>query len=343
MKQSRSLILLLVALLGLSAVLAACGATQTTTASTAATTSATAAAKANVRVAALKGPTGIGLVKIMNDQEKGQAANNYTFSLFGTPDDIVAQLSSGQADIAALPTNLAATLYQKTNQQIQILAINTLGVLYILEKGNTIHAMGDLAGKTIQATGQASVPEYVLNELLAKSNLPAPATVEYKTEHSELATLAVAGKADLVMLPEPFVTTVLSKNSEFRIALDLTAEWQKIQKAAGKTSELSMGCLVVTAAFAKSHAAAIQSFMQEYKLSTDYVNANPVEAGAAVARFQIMADAGQAAKAIPNCHIVMIQGQAMQSTLQPFLEILYAANPKSVGGKLPDASFYWLP
>jgi len=299
-------------------------------------------ARTPVRIAALKGPTGMGLVNLMADQDAGTTLNDYSFSISGTPDDIVAQLSSGQVDIAALPTNLAAVLYQKTNQNIQVLAINTLGVLYILEKGDTIHSISDLSGRELLATGQASVPEYVLNDLLAKSNLKEPVKITYKAEHSELATLAAAGQAGLVMLPEPFVTTVLSKNPDYRIALDLTGEWQKIH-AGTSGSELAMGCLVVTKTFAEAHPDAIRTFMNEYRSSTEKVNADPAGAGQLIVKYQIMADAVLAEKAIPNCHIVMIQGTQMQSILEPFYDTLLAANPKSVGGIVPDSHFYWIP
>ena len=299
----------------------------------------TASERITVRVAALKGPTGMGLVGLMADQEAGTTQNDYTFSLSGSPDDIVAQLSSGEVDIAALPTNLAAVLYQKTNQSIQVLAINTLGVLYILEKGDTVHSLSDLSGREIMATGQGAVPEYVLNELLAESNLSEPAKITYKAEHAELATLAAAGQADLVMLPEPFVTTVLSKNPDYRIALDLTAEWQKTH-ADTSGSELAMGCIVVTKSFAQANPEAVKSFITEYQASTEQVNADPAAAAVLVVKYGIMADAALAEKAIPNCHIVMIKGTQMQSILEPFYKILLAANPKSVGGKLPDADFY---
>ena len=294
-----------------------------------------------VRIAALKGPTGMGLVSLMANQDAGTTINDYSFSLSGTPDDIVAKLSSGEVDIAALPTNLAAVLYQKNSQNIQVLAINTLGVLYILEKGDTIHSLADLSGRELLATGQGSVPEYVLNDLLAKSSLAVPVKISYKAEHAELAALAASGKADLVMLPEPFVTTVLSKNPDYRIALDLTSEWQKIHKDTSG-SELAMGCLVVTKAFATSHPDAVKSFLAEYMNSTEKVNADPDAAGKLVVQYQIMSDAALAAKAIPNCHIVMIQGTQMQSILESFFQILMDANPKAIGGKLPDSDFYWI-
>jgi NitT/TauT family transport system substrate-binding protein len=312
----------------------------TATACTPSTEPTTSTAPVAVRIAALRGPTGIGLVKLMRDQDAGDTANDYTFYLTGTPDDIVAQISSGQADIAALPTNMAAILYQKTSQNIQLLAINTLGVLYVLEKGDTIQTFADLAGRELLASGQGATPEYAINELLAQTGLTDSVKVTYKTEHAELATLAAAGQADLVLLPEPFVTTVLSKNPDLRIALDLTEVWQTVH--AGKNeSELAMGCLIVNKAFAQQNPAAIKSFLQEYQQSVDAVNSDPDTAGAWVAEYQIMADAKLAASAIPNCHIVLIEGAAMQPMLEPFYQVLYAANPQSIGGKLPDAAFYY--
>ncbi len=298
--------------------------------------------RTTIRISALKGPTGMGLVKLMSDQDAKKTKNDYQFNLTGSPDDIVAQISSGQADIAALPTNLAAVLYQKTNQSIRMLAVNTLGVLYILEKGDRVHSLADLSGRELTASGQGAVPEYVLNDLLSQSNLAQPPQITYKAEHEELATLAAAGKVDLVMLPEPFVTSVLNKNPDMRIALDLTSEWKKIHQDSSD-SELAMGCLVVTSTFAQNQSAAVNSFLEEYKASTDYVNEQTAAAGTLIAQYKIMADASLAAKAIPNCHIVFMQGTAMKNVLQPFYEILFKANAKSVGGKLPDDGFYLIP
>ena len=284
----------------------------------------------------------MGLAGLMEDQAQNKTKNDYSFLLTGTPDDIVAKITSGQVDIAALPTNLAAVLYQKTNQGIRLLSVNTLGVLYILEKGDQIHELADLSGCDLQATGQGAVPEYVLNELLAKGGLSEPAKITYRAEHSELATLAVAGKADLVMLPEPFVTTVLAKNPDMRLALDLTAEWKKISTGAG-SGELAMGCLVVSAAFADQHPDAIQTFLTEYQVSTDFVNAQPAAAGQLIAKYEVLADAVLAEKAIPNSHIVNIHGADMQPVLQPLFEMLLAVKPASIGGKLPDEAFYLVP
>lgn len=288
-------------------------------------------------VYALMGPTGIGMVSLMEEQ-----AQAYNFNLVGAPDAVVAAISSGDADIAAVPTNLAATLYNKTKGNVQLLALNTLGVLSILEKGDTIKSVDDLAGKTIYATGQASTPEYVLNYILEANGLSDSVTVEYKAEHSELATLAAAGEVDLVMLPEPHVTSVLSQNAEYRMALDVTTLFDEAAEKNGTAgATMSMGCVIVRRDFAQTHPDKVAAFMEAYEASVDFVNSDVTAASELVEKHGIMPKAAVAAKAIPNCHIVYIDGEAMKEQIEPFFEMLFAANPASVGGALPEEDFYY--
>ncbi len=317
--------------------------TTTTPAETEEPTPTPADDRVEMSIGALNGPTGIGMSYLMAAHDNGETLHDYTFRLAGSPDDLVAGLTSGELDIAALPTNLAAVLYQKTNQKIQLLAVNTLGVLYVLENGDSIQTVEDLRGRTLQATGQAAVPEFAINYILQANDLQDEVTVDYLSEHAELATLAASGQADLVLLPEPFVTTVLNNAPDIRIALDLTAEWQTAQREAGSQSELAMGCLVVRADFAKDNAAALQDFLAEYEASVTKVNANPEQAGELVEQYGIMPNGKLAAKAIPNCNIVMMAGADMRPILEPFYEVLFAANPQSVGGQLPDDGFYLAP
>lgn len=300
-------------------------------------------AKININVAALKGPTGMGMVMLMEDSAQNKTSNNYNFTIAGSPDEIVGKISSGEIQIAAIPSNLAASLYNKTNGKIQIAAINTLGVLYVLEKGNTINSVTDLKGKTIGATGQGSTPEYILNYILQVNGLSkdTDVTIDYKTEHSELATLAISGKADIVMLPEPFVTTVLLKDPSYRIALNLTDEFKKASEKAGDTNSiLSMGCLVVSKAFAQNNKEALNSFLDEYKASANYANSNKKDAAVLIEKYEI-ATAAIAEKAIPTCNIVFIEGNEMINSIKGFYDILYKTDPKSLGGALPDANFYY--
>ena len=285
-----------------------------------------------LKVATLKGPTGMGMAKMINDDKD---AKKYDFTISSDPTDVTAALVSESLDIAAVPVNLAAVINKKTNGAYLVAAINTLGVLYIVENGNTVNSIADLAGKTVYATGKASTPEYILNYILAKNGLD-NVTVEYKTEHSELAALMVSGEVVLGMLPEPNVTTVLTKNSDLRIALNLTEEWKKVSEG-----ESVQGCVVVSKKAIEEHGALVNAFLDEYKASVEFVNSNVADAAAMIAEIGIVPAAAVAEKAIPNCNIVYIDGDEMVSTLNVFYKVLFDADPKSVGGTLPDESIFY--
>lgn len=293
--------------------------------------------KTDFNIGALKGPTALGMLKLMEDAEAQETKHNYSFTLAGAPDEISGKLISGELDIAAVPANLAAVLYQKTEGKIKMLAVNTLGVLYVLEKGDSIESIGDLAGKTIYATGLGSTPEYALNYILRAHNLEPGVDVEviYKSEHAEVATLMAEGKVDIAMLPQPFVTTVINKGIA-RVALDLTEEWQAVST---EGSNLVMGALAVRQSFYEENEAAIKEFLQEYEASVNFTNDNVEEAAALSGKFDVIAEA-VAKTAIPACNIVYFDGEEMETMAQAFFEVLFAADPKSVGGALPDTEFY---
>ncbi|MBE5768274.1 MAG: ABC transporter substrate-binding protein [Clostridiales bacterium] len=294
---------------------------------------------APIRVYALKGPTGIGMVKVMNDND-----GTYDFTLVGAPDEVVSAIVSGNADIAAVPTNLAATLYNKTKGNVQLVALNTLGVLHILDRTGEIKAVEDLAGKTLYATGQGSTPEYAINYILKANGLTDQVTVEYKAEHAELATLAAANQVDIVLLPEPHVTSVLNQNPEFQLALDVTELYNAAAAADGKEgATMAMGCLIVRKDWAQEHPAELQAFLAAYEASVTFVNEDVPAAAQMVQEQEIIPKAAVAQKAIPNCHIVYIAGEEMKTMIAPFFDVLFEANPKSVGGTLPADDFYFLP
>lgn len=347
MKKSTKLLSLLLALSMLFA-LAACGTTGTegpssTGAASGAQSTAPAAQDVTLNVATLKGPTGIGMVKLMKDAKDGSTANKYNFTLAGAPDEITAKFMKGEFDIAAVPVNLAATLYNKMKGNVQVMAVNTLGVLYILENGNSIHSISDLKGKTIYATGKGATPEYILNYLLEQNGIDPEkdVTIEYKSEHAELATLMASGKAEICMLPEPNVTSVLRENKDVHRALNLTTEWDKATEKAGKKSTLAQGCIIVNKEFAQKNKGAVDKFLTEYKASVDYVTASAVDASQLVEEFGIMPKALIAELAIPNCNIIFLEGDTMKSTMQANLNVLFQANAKSIGGAMPGDDFYY--
>ena len=291
-----------------------------------------------VRVTGLMGPTGMGLAHMM-----AQNDGTYEFTLRSAPENLTGDIISGNTDIAAVPTNLAAVLYNKTSGGIRVLALNTLGVLYILENGNEIQSAADLSGKTIVAAGQGSTPEYILQYILQAQGVQ-DVTIEWRSEHSEVTALAAAGKADIVLLPEPQVTALQSKAPQFRVALDLTEEFSAASALAGNEDALlTQGCYVVRTEYLESHPDEVQQFMADCAASSAFVNENPEQAAQEIFECGILTSAAIAQSAIPGCHIVFIAGEEMRKSLTPLLEIFHAMNPQSVGGSLPGDELYYLP
>jgi len=294
-----------------------------------------------VRVAALKGPTGMGLAKLISENETGTSQNQYDFTMASSPDEILASIIKGDFDIAAVPTNVASILYNKTEGKVQMAALNTLGVLYVLTTDDSIETVADLAGKTVYSTGQGAVPEIVFNYILEQNGLKVgeDVQVEYKSEHSELAALMAAGEAQIAVLPQPFVTSVLTQNENVRVALDLTKEWNQATDGA---SEMTMGCIVVQKAFAEEHPEEMEAFMKEYKASVEYITdeANVQEAAQLIEKAGII-QAAVAQKALSECNIVFIDGSRMQQIASGFLQVLYDSNPAMVGGTLPNENLYY--
>lgn len=286
------------------------------------------------RVMALKGPTGMGMAKMVNDADE-----KYTFSLTSTPTDVTAAVISNNVDIAAVPTNLASVLYNKTEGEVQVLALNTLGVLYILNTDSTIATLEDLKGKTIGATGQASTPEYILNYVLKMNGIDPvnDLTIEWYTDHAELATRMATGEVTIGMLPEPNVSTVMMKNPDCKAVINMTDEWNKI----APESALVQGCIVVRKAFAEQYPDSVKSFLEEYAESVDFAN-NDETAPDVITQVGIVGSAEIAKRAIPNCNIVYVDyNDGMKEKLSGFLKVLFDANPQGVGGKLPADDFYY--
>ncbi len=333
----RKLLPLLLSLLLTLSLFAACSNNQTAGGSSSATsdvgTSDTVTDDYTLRVGTLKGPTGMGMAKMIADNNTNKTKE---ISLFGAPEDLSAALISGSLDVAAVPVNLAAVINKRTNGAYLVAAINTLGVLYIVENGETLTSLADLEGKTLYATGQGSTPEYMLNYILEKNGLKDKVTVEWKTEHSELATLVASGEVQYAMLPEPHVTTTLTKNSSLRAAINLTEEWDKVSEG-----QAVQGCLVVSKKVVDEHKTVLDAFLDEYKASVEFVNNNISDAAAMIADIGIVGAAAVAEKAIPRCNIVYIDGDAMVTSLTEFYTVLFNANPASVGGTLPNESLYY--
>lgn len=292
------------------------------------------------KVAALKGPTSMGMVKMMSDQ-KDAKEKNYEFTIGSSPDEIAPKFLKGEFDIVALPSNLASILYNKSQGKVQVLAINTLGILYLMENGDTVKSIEDLKGKTVYSSGKGAVPEYAFNYIL-KANGLNPDTdlrVEYKSEHTEALAALLNDKSGLAVLPQPFATVASLKNKDLRTALDLSKEWDKASKNAKST--MITGVVVVNKDFAAKYPEKIKKFMADYKASIDYTNTNVDDAAKLIEENNIV-PAAVAKKAIPQCNITYIDGSDMKDKLSGYLQVLFEANPKSIGGKMPADDFYYV-
>ncbi len=289
-----------------------------------------------MKIGSLKGPTTMGLVNLMHDVESG-SKSGYLFEMQTQPDVIMSELVSGKLDVALLPANVAAVAYNKTNKGVKVIDINTLGVLYCVTGDDSVKSVKDLSGKTVLSTGQGASPEYVLNYLLDKNGVK-DCDVQFKSEATEIAATLKEDPTKIAILPQPFVTVAMAQNDALKIAFSLTDEWQ----AVSPDSKLLTGVTVVRNDYLADHKDQVDAFLADHKASTDKANADVSGTAALVAQYGIIAKAPIAEKALPQCNIVAITGDEMKADLSSYLSVLNAANPKSVGGTLPDDDFYYV-
>ena len=289
-------------------------------------------------VAALKGPTAMGMVKMMSDD----AGASWNFTIAAAADEIAPKLIQGELDIAAVPANLAATLYNKTQGKVQVLAINTLGVLYIIENGETVQSVEDLKGKTIYSAGQGATPEYALNYILKESGIDPVNDVNiiFSKEHTECLNALLNDENAVALLPQPFVTTAMTKAPGVRIALDLNQLWADVQEGKENPSALLTGVVVARTEFVQNNPEAVNAFMDAYAASVAFANENVDETAALIGSYEIVPEP-VAKAALPYCCIVMIEGEEMQQKLSGYLQVLFDQNPASVGGAMPNEDFYF--
>ncbi len=294
-----------------------------------------------IKIYALNGTTALGMAQMIDKAKNNTDTMNYNITLHASADAITGAIVSGECAIAALPTNAAAKLYKASEGKLQLLALNTLGVLYLLDSTNSVKALEDLRGKTIYLPGAGSNPEFITAALLESANMKVGTdvfldTTSY-TSPDALQTAIIAGKASLAVLPEPKVSVVTTQKSDIGIALDLTAEWEKIN---GENT-LVQGCLVVNTAFAQEHPAEVAQFLADYKASVEFISAGSDEAINMIVNANILPQAAIARKALPKCNLCYIAGEDMKPVMKVFCEKLHAFNPASVGS-VPDDSFYYI-
>ncbi len=292
-----------------------------------------------LRVAGLKGPTTMGLVNLLSMEADGTASMKYDLQLYGAADEIVPLLMKGELDMAAIPANLAATLYQKTEGGIQAVAVNTLGVLYVVEKGgDTVQSMADLAGRTILSTGKGTTPEYVLRYLLTQNGIDPDkdVTIEYYSEATEVTAQMANAEDAIAVLPQPYVTAAGLQDETLRVALDLTEEWNKVCD-----TQLITGVTVVRKEYAEEHPDVVAAFLTDYAKSVEAANTD-LDGTAALCEEQgVVAKAAIAKKALPECNIVCLTGDELKTNASAYLQVLFDADPAAVGGAMPGDDFYW--
>ncbi len=300
----------------------------------------------DVRVTAMKGPTAMGMVSLMNQVDNGEiTSNNYSFELLSSTDEITPKIVQGEVDIAAVPANLASVLYNKTEGDVEVLAVNTLGVLYIVstnEVDEDATLYETLGGKTIYASGQGASPEYALNYILTHNGLnpETDVVIEWKSEHSEVVSALAQDPDAYALLPQPFVTVAQTNNEAIQITYDLTEEWNKIQADEENPSQLITGVVIARKEFVEENPEAVEDFLALYEESINFTLNNTDEAAALIGSYDIVAE-GVAKKALPYCNITYIDGNEMKTALSGYLQVLYDSNPSSVGGALPEDDFYY--
>jgi len=286
---------------------------------------------APIVIGTLNGPTGMGMVELMNQTDK------YDITAYQAPDEIAGKIITGELDMACLPSNMASVLYNKTEGAVVVVSVNTLGVLYIVENGTeTVATVEDLAGKTIYGSGKGAGPEFILQELLDKAGVT-DVNIEWMANHSDAASSCMAKEGSLALLPEPFVTVVGAKNPAVHVAIDLNASWADLTGV-----DLPMGVIIAQKSFVEERGDDIAVFLADYRESVDFVNTSP-EAGAAIAEWGFIADAKVAQMAIPNSNIVLYEDdrEATKSMLEAYFQVLFKMNPASLGGAIPDENFYY--
>ena len=293
-----------------------------------------------IDVMVMSGPTGVGAARMMAESEAAGDAAAYQFTVVGGNDEVAPALAKGEVDIACIATNMAANLYNKQTD-IKVLAVNTLGVLYILDKDNSVTDIASLKGKTIYATGKAANPEYILSHVLTQNGIDPVSDVDIQWMTPQEVTAKMVQSTDGVcMLPVPAATALMIKDSAVREAINVSAEWDKIAE-----NPLVMGCVVARTAFIQEHPELVEQFLAEYEASIHYMKdeVNSASAAEYVAQFGITANAAIAAKAIPQCNLTYLAGEEMRTAIQGYYEVLFTADPAAIGGGNPDDAFYYIP
>lgn len=299
-----------------------------------------------IRIGSLKGPTSMGILNLMEKAGKGETRDAYSFQMATGADELLPLMVKGELDICLVPANVGALLYHKTEGQVSVIDINTLGVLYMVTGEEEIRDVQDLKGRTIYLTGKGTTPEASLRYLLEKNGLEDACTLEFKSEATEVVALLKENEKAVGLLPQPFVASALIQNPELRVVLDMNEQWMKIQKetvsGTGQEEGMVTGITLVRNAFLEQHPEAVTEFLKEHRESVDGINADPKKGAVLAVEAGIVGKEVIAEQAIPKCNLTCIVGEEMKAALKPYLKVLTEFDEKITGGE-PDEEFYYIP
>ena len=296
-----------------------------------------------IRVGGLKGPTTMGLVKLIDKDANGTSKNDYEFTMVTAADELTALVAGGKVDIALLPANVASVLYNKTKGNVSVIDINTLGVLYLVSGDPSITSVDQLKGKTVYLPGKGTTPDYSLRYVLSAAGLSEEdVTLEFKSEATEVASVLAEDPNAIGLLPQPFVTAAMAQNDKLAMIMDLAELWDSFQPEEGG-SRLVTGATIANKTFLEEHGDLVDIFLDEHKASIEFTETDLDAAAELIASQGIVAKAPIAKKALPFCNVEYIDGEEMKDALSGYLNVLFEQNPASVGGALPDEAFYYLP
>lgn len=289
-----------------------------------------------VRVGSLKGPTSLGLLNMMDRAERNETEGTYEFNIVTAADEMAANVVQGNVDIALVPANLASVLYKKTEGKVTVIDINTLGVLYCVSADDSITGVKDLAGKTVVTTGQGTTPEFSLRYLLKEYGVE-DCNIEFKSEATEVVIALQQDPSLIAVLPQPFATAAQIKNETLKANFALGDAWDELNNG----SRMVTGVTIVRNDFLAEHPGAVNKFLHDHFGSVDA--SKDVDATAELAvKYGIVEAAPVAKKALPNCALVCLTGEEMKTALSGYLQVLFDADPASVGGALPEDGFYYV-
>jgi NitT/TauT family transport system substrate-binding protein len=291
----------------------------------------------SIKVAAPTGAPTLSMIKMIKEQPALGEQVQVSYESIKSPDLVASRIISGEIDIAVVPTNLAATLYNK-GADYKLAAASVWGILYVI--GNEkIESWEDLRGKEIHTMGRGLTPDILLRYLLTKNGLDPEKDVKltYMGEATELASTYIAGKSAISVIPEPALANVMLKKPDTLILLDLQKEWAKLNPDASSYPQAS---LIIKNDLIEKNPEFVETFLQEYEKSIDWLASNGETAGTYSEDLQTGISKQAVINGLQRSNIYYRDSKDAKEAIDKYMKILLDYSPEVIGGKLPDEGFY---